>query len=161
MYLKLDHPPVSLDAYRPYMDSDLADELASVAAELRGARVAHLNATAIGGGVAEILQSMVPLFNALGIATERIVIEPTEAEFFQVTKKIHNLLQGAEGSLSERELEIYHGNLRQVATAMRRDQLSADVWFMHDPQLPAPWPGCCGRVNPVVAAPRPGSGSAT
>ena len=39
MYQKLDHPPVSLDAYRPYMDSDLADELASVAAELRGARV--------------------------------------------------------------------------------------------------------------------------
>lgn len=135
MYLKLDHPPVSLEAYRPYMDSDLADELASVAAELRGARVAHLNATAIGGGVAEILQSMVPLFNALGIATERIVIDPTEAEFFQVTKKIHNLLQGADGSLSERELEVYHSNLRQVADAMRRDQLSADVWFMHDPQL--------------------------
>ena len=135
MYLKLNHPPVSLDDYRPYMEPNLADELLSVAAELRGARVAHLNATAIGGGVAEILQSMVPLFNALGIATERIVIDPTEAEFFQVTKKIHNLLQGAEGSLSQRELEIYHANLRQVADAMRRDQLSADVWFMHDPQL--------------------------
>ena len=135
MYLKLDHPPVSLDAYRPYMDSDLADELTSVAAELRGARVAHLNATAIGGGVAEILQSMVPLFNALGVATERVVINPTEAEFFQVTKKIHNLLQGAEGSLSEPELETYHRNLRQVAKAMSRDQLAADVWFMHDPQL--------------------------
>ncbi len=135
MYLKLDHPPVSLDAYRPYMDSDLADELICVASELRGARVAHLNATAIGGGVAEILQSMVPLFNALGIATERIVIDPTEAEFFQVTKKIHNLLQGAEGSLSKQELEVYHANLRRVADAMRRDQLSADVWFMHDPQL--------------------------
>ena len=78
---------------------------------------------------------MVPLFNALGIATERIVINPTEAEFFQVTKKIHNLLQGAEGSLSERELEVYYDNLRQVAKAMRRDELSADVWFMHDPQL--------------------------
>ena len=135
MYLKLDHPPVSLDAYRPYMEPGLADELTSLASELRGARVLHLNATAIGGGVAEILQSMVPLFNALGIATERVVINPTEAEFFQVTKKIHNLLQGAEGSLSERELEIYHGNLRQVAKAMSRDQLSADVWFMHDPQL--------------------------
>ena len=135
MYLKLDHPPISLDAYRPYMDSEMADELSSVAAELRGLRVAHLNATAIGGGVAEILQSMVPLFNALGIATERIVINPTEAEFFQVTKKIHNLLQGAEGSLSERELEVYYDNLRQVAKAMRRDELSADVWFMHDPQL--------------------------
>ena len=135
MYLKLDHPPISLDAYRPYMDSEMADELSSVAAELRGLRVAHLNATAIGGGVAEILQSMVPLFNALGILTERIVINPTEAEFFQVTKKIHNLLQGAEGSLSERELEVYYDNLRQVAKAMRRDELSADVWFMHDPQL--------------------------
>ena len=135
MYLKLDHPAISLDAYRPYMDSEMADELSSVAAELRGLRVAHLNATAIGGGVAEILQSMVPLFNALGIVTERIVINPTEAEFFQVTKKIHNLLQGAEGSLSERELEVYYDNLRQVAKAMRRDELSADVWFMHDPQL--------------------------
>ena len=135
MYLKLDHPPISLDAYRPYMDSEMADELSSVAAELRGLRVAHLNATAIGGGVAEILQSMVPLFNALGIVTERIVINPTEAEFFQVTKKIHNLLQGAEGSLSDRELEVYYDNLRQVAKAMRRDELSADVWFMHDPQL--------------------------
>ena len=135
MYLKLDHPPVSLDDYRPYMDSEMADELASVAAELRHLRIAHLNATAIGGGVAEILQSMVPLFNALGIATERIVIDPNEAEFFQVTKKIHNLLQGADGSLSEKELEVYHGNLRQVAKAMRRDELSADVWFMHDPQL--------------------------
>lgn len=135
MYLKLDHPSISLDAYRPYMDSEMADELSSVAAELRGLRVAHLNATAIGGGVAEILQSMVPLFNALGIVTERIVINPTEAEFFQVTKKIHNLLQGAEGSLSDRELEVYYDNLRQVAKAMRRDELSADVWFMHDPQL--------------------------
>ena len=135
MYLKLDHSPISLDAYRPYMDSEMADELSSVAAELRGLRVAHLNATAIGGGVAEILQSMVPLFNALGIVTERIIINPTEAEFFQVTKKIHNLLQGAEGSLSDRELEVYYDNLRQVAKAMRRDELSADVWFMHDPQL--------------------------
>jgi trehalose synthase len=135
MFLKLDHPPVSLDAYRPYMDSDMADELTSVAAELRGLRVAHLNATAIGGGVAEILQSMVPLFNSLGIATERIVIDPADPEFFRVTKKIHNLLQGAEGSLSERELDVYYGNLQQVAGAMRRDALSADVWFMHDPQL--------------------------
>ena len=147
MYLKLDHPPVTLDAYRPYMEPELANELASVAAELRGLRVAHLNATAIGGGVAEILQSMVPLFNALGIATERVVIDPTEAEFFQVTKKIHNLLQGADGSLSERELEIYFGNLRQVADSMLRDGLTADVWFMHDPQL-LPLAGMLQRARP-------------
>ena len=135
MYLKLDHPPVTLDAYRPYMDQDLADELISVAHDLRHVHIAHLNATAIGGGVAEILQSMVPLFNALGIATQRMVINPTEPEFFHVTKKIHNLLQGAEGFLSQDELEIYLGNLKQVAKAMQRDHLSADVWFLHDPQL--------------------------
>ena len=135
MYLKLDHPPVTLEAYRPYMEPDLAEELTSVAAELRHLKMLHINSTAVGGGVAEILQSMVPLFNALGIDTERVVISPTEAEFFQVTKKIHNLLQGADGSLSERELDVYQGNLWQVAKAMQQDGLSSDVWFMHDPQL--------------------------
>ncbi len=135
MYLKLDHPPVTLDAYQPYMDPDLADELTSVASDLRNLRILHFNSTAVGGGVAEILQSMVPLFNALGLETERIVINPTEAEFFQVTKKIHNLLQGAEGALSDHELKVYFGNLKQVAKAMQRDELSADAWFLHDPQL--------------------------
>ncbi len=135
MYLKLDHPPVSLEHYLPYMDPDLADELVCVASEMRQLRMVHLNSTATGGGVAEILQSMVPLFNSLGIATERIVINPTDAEFFQVTKKIHNLLQGAEGSLSECELEVYLDNIRRVAKAISQDSLTADVWFLHDPQL--------------------------
>ncbi len=135
MYLKLDYPPVSLDEYLSYMDPAQAEELVSLAEELRGLRMAHLNSTATGGGVAEVLQSMVPLFNALDIETERIVINPTDPEFFQVTKKIHNLLQGAEGSLSEDELEVYHENIRQVAKAMSRDSVSADIWFMHDPQL--------------------------
>ncbi|CAI8014446.1 Trehalose synthase [Geodia barretti] len=78
---------------------------------------------------------MVPLFNALGISTERIVINPTAPEFFQATKKIHNLLQGAEGTLTEHELEVYHDNIRMVAEAMSQDSVSADIWFLHDPQL--------------------------
>ena len=135
MYLKLDHPPVSLDAYRPYMEPEQADELARIAAEMGDLRILHLNSTANGGGVAEILQSMVPLFNALGIATERIVINPAEPEFFQVTKKIHNLLQGAEGSLTPDELDLYHRNIRQVADEMSRGRLHGDIWFVHDPQL--------------------------
>jgi trehalose synthase len=135
MYLKLVHPPVSLDDYLAYMTPDQADELLSLAADMRQLRMVHLNSTATGGGVAEVLQSLVPLFNALGIDTERIVINPTEPEFFQVTKKIHNLLQGAEGSLTEQELEVYHDNIRRVAKAMSHDSVSADVWFLHDPQL--------------------------
>jgi trehalose synthase len=135
MYLKIDYPAVSLDDYLPYMAPSQADELLSLASEMSQYRMVHLNSTATGGGVAEILQSMVPLFNALGIATERIVINPTQTEFFQVTKKIHNLLQGADGSLTSDELDIYHDNIRQVAKAMSHDSVSADIWFMHDPQL--------------------------
>ena len=135
MYFKVDYPPVSLDDYLAYMDPEQAGELLSLAEEMRHLRMVHLNSTATGGGVAEVLQSLVPLFNALGIDTERVVINPTDPEFFEVTKKIHNLLQGADGSLSPQELEVYHDNIRRVAQAMSLDHLSADVWFLHDPQL--------------------------
>ena len=135
MYFKVDYPAISLDSYLAYMDPDQADELLSLAAELGHLRMVHLNSTATGGGVAEVLQSLVPLFNALDIETERIVINPTELEFFEVTKKIHNLLQGADGSLSPHELEVYHNNIGRVAHAMGQDHVSADVWFLHDPQL--------------------------
>jgi len=98
-------------------------------------RVLHLNSTATGGGVAEILQSMVPLGNSLGIETERIVINPDRPEFFDVTKKIHNMLQGAQGVLSPDELDIYFDCIRRVSDDMRNKDLTADVWFVHDPQL--------------------------
>ena len=79
MYSRLEHPPVRFDDYRPLLDSNLADELAAVVGELGKLRVLHLNSTATGGGVAEILQSMIPLGNSLGIETERIVINPDTA----------------------------------------------------------------------------------
>ena len=80
------------------------------------------------------MQSLVPLMNGMGITTERVVINPPP-EFFQVTKQIHNLLQGSEGSLSRDDLEIYFQSLRKVGEDMRRRNLSADVWFLHDPQV--------------------------
>ena len=85
MFSRLDHPPVAYEDYRPLLDPKLADELATVAGEMGQLRVLHLNSTATGGGVAEILQSMVPLGNSLGIETERIVINPDAAKFFDVT----------------------------------------------------------------------------
>lgn len=105
-----------------------------MASKFKGLRIIHLNSTAKGGGVAEILQSMTPLMNSLGISTEWIVINPP-AEFFQVTKRIHNLLQGAPGTLSDEELKIYFGSIKDVADEIRAAGLKADVWFMHDPQL--------------------------
>jgi len=135
MFSKLDHPPVFYEKYRPLLDPKLADDLAVIAGEMGQLKVLHLNSTAIGGGVAEILQSMVPLGNSLGIETERIVINPDAAEFFQVTKKIHNLLQGAQGALSPAELDIYFSCIQRVADDMRAKDLTGDVWFVHDPQL--------------------------
>ena len=79
MYSRLEHPPVRLDDYRPLLDSNLVDELAAAAGALGKLRVLHLNSTATGGGVAEILQSMIPLGNSLGIETERVVINPDAA----------------------------------------------------------------------------------
>ncbi|MEC8857723.1 MAG: glycosyltransferase [Chloroflexota bacterium] len=135
MFSRLDHPPVSYEDYRPLLDPELADQLAKVAGEMGQLKVLHLNSTATGGGVAEILQSMVPLGNSLGIKTERIVINPDAAEFFNVTKKIHNMLQGSQGELSPDELDIYFDCIRRVADDMRTKGLTADVWFVHDPQL--------------------------
>ena len=86
-------------------------------------------------GVAEILQSLVPLMESLGVPTERVVISPEEQQFFQVTKRIHNLLQGSSGGLSKEELEIYFRCLEEVAEDIKQRDLEADVWFFHDPQL--------------------------
>ena len=135
MYLKLDHPPVRYENYVSLIDPQLAANLDAVRSEMGNQRVLHLNSTATGGGVAEVLQSMVPLSNSLGIETERIVINPPYPEFFQATKKIHNLLQGAEGSLTGEEWEVYFRSIKEVARAMKRDGLKADVWVLHDPQL--------------------------
>ena len=148
MYHKVLHPPVSIDSYLPFLSDQFAEELTSLAKELGHLRFVHLNSTETGGGVAEILQSMVPLMNALGIATERIVIDPP-SEFFQVTKRIHNLLQGAEGSLSKEELEVYYGSVRQVANDLRKRPVAADVWFFHDPQL-LPLAGLLPRTSQEI-----------
>ena len=135
MFSKLDHPSIHFEDYRPLLDPKMADDLTTVGGEMGQLRVLHLNSTATGGGVAEILQSMVPLGNSLGMETERIVIEPDAAEFFQVTKKIHNMLQGAEGELAPQELDVYFSCIQSVAEDMNAKGLSADVWFVHDPQL--------------------------
>ncbi len=134
MYFRMDHPPVEFDDYVPFIPEQMAEELTSIAGDMKGMKVVHLNSTATGGGVAEILQSIVPLMDSLGIETERIVIKPQD-DFFRVTKLIHNMLQGAPGSLSDEDWDTYHGAIRDVARAFEQDQLWNDVWFVHDPQL--------------------------
>ena len=134
MFSSIANPAVAFDQYLPLIPSETTEELLAIAEELKHLRIVHINSTATGGGVAEILQSLVPLKNGLEISTERVVINPP-AQFFQVTKHIHNLFQGAEGTLSPEDLELYFQSIQKVAKDMRRRHLTADVWFLHDPQL--------------------------
>ena len=134
MFRRLTRPVEDIDQYLSLIDPQLAHDLTSVAGELQHLRFVHINSTATGGGVAEILQSLVPLMNALGVSSEWVVVDPPE-EFFQVTKRIHNLTQGEQGTLSPEEIDIYVSSIRGAADFIQRHQLGADVWFLHDPQL--------------------------
>ena len=131
----IEYPTADANLYLELLPPETAAELTAVAEQFRSSSVIHINSTAYGGGVAEILHSLVPLSNALGIDTQRVVITPRDSRFFDVTKRIHNMLQGAEGELTDDELAIYYGCLADIATDVEEAGLSADVWFCHDPQL--------------------------
>ena len=131
----IEYPTLKADHYLELLPPESAAELTAVADRFRDSRVIHINSTAYGGGVAEILHSLVPLSNALGISTQRAVITPRDARFFDVTKRIHNMLQGAAGGLTEEELAIYYGCLDDIGAEIDEAGLSAEVWFFHDPQL--------------------------
>lgn len=131
----IEYPTTDGNLYLDLLDPDDAGQLTESADRFKGSSVIHINSTAYGGGVAEILHSLVPLSNALGIDTQRAVITPRDSRFFDVTKRIHNMLQGAGGELTDDELAIYYGCLDDVAADIEDTGLSADVWFFHDPQL--------------------------
>ncbi|MFP2929601.1 glycosyltransferase [Pyxidicoccus sp. 3LG] len=123
----------SLATYRGVAPDAQLDELAQLSDRLRGARCMHLNATSYGGGVSEILRSLVPLYNDLGITTDWKLIHGDET-FFQVTKRIHNGLQGAPGELTEPEKAIYLANAQLNASRLVNDSEDYDFIFVHDPQ---------------------------
>ena len=131
----IEYPETDARRYLDLMSPEAAGRLTKLAHCFAGLRVVHINSTANGGGVAEILHSLVPLRNALRIKTERAVIVPKDPNFFAVTKRTHNMLQGAEGKLSAGELDAYYGCMDEVAREIERTGMSADVWFLHDPQL--------------------------
>ena len=120
----------SLSSYDGVVPEAILADLRAVASGLRGVRVAHINATPYGGGVSELLRSTVPLYNDLGLIADWKIISGDNA-FFEVTKKIHNGLQGADVSLSAAEQEHYQATARANAAALTEEY---DVVFVHDPQ---------------------------
>jgi len=85
-----------LDAYAEVAGQDVVSHLKQLAAPMRGMKVVHVNSTRKGGGVAEILEKLVPLSSELGLDVRWEVISGNE-EFYQCTKGMHNALQGLAG----------------------------------------------------------------
>src|SRR5213080_5282475 len=96
----------SLADYASLAARGLMDEIRRLAEPLAGKRVAHVSATAFGGGVAEINYTLVPLMQSAGLEVEWRIIRGAD-EFFNVTKTIHNALQGNPQGLSEEQQEIF------------------------------------------------------
>ncbi len=108
-------------------------QLRQLAHELAGATVVHVNSTKEGGGVAEILNWLVPLMNELGLIASWEVIEGNEA-FFNTTKAFHNGLQGNSLALPQSMIDAYEETLATNAERMRPLLEEADFVFIHDPQ---------------------------
>ncbi len=122
---------LTLDEYEPYIGRERVDTLTRLAASVAGKGWANINSTFVGGGVAEILRSAIPLARSLGVHARWYTIQGHDA-FFQVTKKFHNTLQGVDQSIALQELfETYLDNLETNATNV---SLESDLIVVHDPQ---------------------------
>ena len=120
----------TLDAYTPIVGEDVIRQLHTLARPLKDARVVHINATAYGGGVAEILQTLVPLMRDVGLNAEWQVIEGSD-EFFNVTKAMHNGLQGMDIPFTEDMQRVWQTYNRRNAEHFEGDY---DFVVVHDPQ---------------------------
>jgi trehalose synthase len=119
-----------IEDYEQFIGREKVQRIRDKASKLKGLRVANFNSTYYGGGVAETLSSLTLLMNSLGLRTEWRVIQGT-ADFFSITKKMHNALQGAEIDLSEIKKEIFEQVIYENSV---RNFLEHDFVIVHDPQ---------------------------
>ena len=121
---------VTLDDYAAIVGSEVIDQLRRLAERLGPTRFFNVNSTKAGGGVAEILHRTVPLFNQLGLDTHWEVIQGDQ-EFFEITKGMHNALQGLKIKITPDMMEHYREINRENA---RKFTWEADYVVVHDPQ---------------------------
>jgi trehalose synthase len=131
-----------LDAYAEATEHDVLDEVRELAADLRGLRLVQFNSTASGGGVAELLQSLLPLELGLGLDVEWRLLCPDDA-LFSVTKHLHNALQGRREPMAADELALYEDRNAHCAPMLGTGW---DVALIHDPQ-----PAALRRLAPDAA----------
>ena len=121
---------IKIDDYIPIVGQEEVDSVKALAEKLKGKSVTHVNSTAFGGGVAELLENMVPIMKDVGLDVHWEVIKGS-IDFFNVTKKIHNALQGMPTGLSEDDVRTY---LEYNRTNSESTILNTDFVIIHDNQ---------------------------
>lgn len=120
----------NIQDYAAIVGQATIDELYFLASRLQGKVIQHINSTAVGGGVAEILIHMVPLLKQLGVDARWDVIKGDE-KFFAITKNMHNALHGAAVEITDDDLQFFLTVNQENAAEMA---LTSDIVFVHDPQ---------------------------
>ena len=133
----------TLKDYEPVVGANVIYQLKQLAREVSGAKMVHVNSTRMGGGVAEILNWLVPLSRDLGLDASWEIVEG-QKEYYQVTKAFHNGLQGDNVPLTQGMLDTYEETVARNAERLRPILEEADFVFIHDPQ-PAALLDMCGN----------------
>ncbi len=119
-----------IEEYTPIVGQSTIDDLRLLAEKLKGKVIQHINSTAVGGGVAEILNRMIPLLRELGVDTKWDLIKGGE-RFFEVTKKFHNALHGRPEEIKQSDFDIF---LETSSKNIEEVSIYGDIVFIHDPQ---------------------------
>src|SRR5205085_2943697 len=125
-----EHRIQKIEDYEAFIGPVKVERIRKKAKKFKGLRIANFNSTYYGGGVAEMLSALTLLMNSLGLRTEWRVIQGTP-DFFSITKKMHNALQGGEIDLSSIKKEIYEQVIYENSV---RNFIEHDFVIIHDPQ---------------------------
>ncbi|HKJ62267.1 MAG TPA: glycosyltransferase [Hyphomicrobiales bacterium] len=136
---------IKLEDYAEHVGAQTMDRLLAKADALSDYHVAHINSTYYGGGVAQILGSLTLLMNLAGVRTEWRVIQG-RPDFFSITKRMHNALQGADINLTDLKTQIYEQVAYENAIRIHLDH---DFVIVHDPQ-PLPIIACYRKKAPWI-----------
>lgn len=132
MLQKVSLPVKDIEKYRMLLGSELIDEIVALGEDLKGIRLCHINSTPFGGGVAELLSSLIPLTRGVGVSADWQVIRG-DRRFFTITKSLHNALQGSEYPLLMKEATQKAYKINNLENARELDP-DYDVFVVNDPQ---------------------------
>jgi trehalose synthase len=121
---------IQLDDYISVLGEPEVAELRALASRLQGHTVQMVNSTAVGGGVAEILNRMVPILQELGLAIRWDVITGGN-DFFEITKAFHNSLHGGPYDMPPESFDVF---LAYNEQNLGRLQMEGEFTVIHDPQ---------------------------